>query len=311
MEKFGISNAAPHAISDAVSLAIAAGDDSPVTICDVSPPRGADPSALADAAGLDADFLCVAYAPGQSVRLGSALSAAILIRDFGRRAAFNLATRDMNRIAVQSALLDAAALGAENVVVLRGDPVSERDSRRVSQVNDYTTTALLRDIVRMNGGRDFRGRRLTAPTTFCAGATADLSKPLEREAALVARKARAGAEFILCQSAFDADRAARFRSLVKTALDDDLSAGAGMPRLFVGAQIPSAEGGRIFGDFPKRSLAELRAGRSGLDIATENAAALWDAGFRLFYIIPPILANGARDYETANRLQEGLGTAPG
>ena len=307
-----MSNNPPRSISDAVSLADADGGNASVTICDVSPPRGADPSALAEAAGVDADFLCVAYAPGQSVRLGSAVSAAVLIRDFGRRAAFNLATRDMNRIAVQSALLDAAALGAENVVALRGDPVSERDSRRVSQVNDYTTTSLLGDIGRMNGGRDFRGRRLTAPTAFCAGATADLSNPLEHEAALAARKARAGAEFILCQSAFNAKRAARFRRLVKTALDDNPDdAGGDMPRLFVGVQIPSSDGGHIFGDFPKRSLAELRAGRSGLDIATENAAALWDAGFRLFYIIPPILPNGARDYETANRLLEGFGCADG
>lgn len=304
MVEYKMSNAAPRSISDAVSLAAADPDvKSSVAICDVSPPRGSDPSALAEAAGLGADFLCVAYAPGQSVRLGSALSAAILIRDYGQRAAFNLATRDMNRIALQSALLDAAAMGAENVVALRGDPVSERDSRRVSQVSDYTTTALLRDIGRMNGGRDFRGRRLTARTAFCAGATADLSNPLEREAALTARKARAGAEFILCQSAFDSDRAARFRRLVKTALADDPADGD-MPRLFAGVQIPSADGGHIFGDFPRRSLAELRAGRSGLDIATENAAALWDAGFRLFYIIPPILPNGARDYETANRLLE-------
>lgn len=292
----------PPSISQAVSLAP---DNSPVTICDISPPRGADAGALADAAGVRADFLCVAYAPGQSVRLGSALSAAILIRDFGRRAAFNLATRDMNRITIQSALLDAAALGADNVVALRGDPISERDSRRVSQVNDYTTTTLLRDIRRMNGGRDFRGRRLIAPTSFRPGATADLSNPLEREAALAANKARAGAEFILCQSAFDPARTLRFQDILKTALADRPD---DMPRLFAGVQIPSAEG-RVFGDFPERSLAELRAGRAGLDIATENAAALWDAGFRLFYIIPPILANGERDYEAANRLLEGLGAS--
>ena len=215
----------PTSISQAVSQA----GDTSVTICDISPPRGADISALADAASVRADFLCVAYAPGQSVRLGSALSAAILIRDFGRRAAFNLAARDMNRIAVQSALLDAAALGADNVVALRGDPISERDSRRVSQVNDYSTTALLRDIRRMNGGRDFRGRRLIAPTAFCPGATADLSNPLEREAALAANKARAGAEFILCQSAFDPARTTRFQDILTTALADRPG---DMPRLF-------------------------------------------------------------------------------
>ena len=281
----------------------AAGENSAVTICDVSPPRGADAALLADAAGAATDFLCVAYAPGQSVRLGSALSAAILIREFGRPAAFNLAARDMNRIAVQSALLDAAALGANNVTALRGDPISPRDSRRVTQVNDYTATALLRDIRRMNRGRDFRGLRLRAPTAFCAGATADLSNPIEREAALTAKKAEAGAEFILCQSTFDAARTLRFRSVLKERLADS----GDMPALFVGVQIPSAEGGPIFGDFPERSRAELRAGRAGLDIASENAAALWDAGFRRFYIIPPIHPNGARDYETANRLLERLG----
>ena len=290
-----------------ISEAVAAADENAaVTICDVSPPRGADASALADAARVSADFLCVAYAPGQSVRLGSAVSAAILIREFGRRAAFNLAARDMNRIAIQSALLDAAALGANNVTALRGDPISPRESRRVTQVNDYATTALLRDIRRMNRGIDFRGLPLRAPTAFCAGATADLSNPLEREAALAAKKATAGADFILCQSTFDAARTLRFQRILKARLGDS----GDTPSLFAGVQIPSAEG-IVFGDFPERSRAELRAGRSGLDMAQENAAALWDAGFRLFYIIPPILTNGARDYEAANRLIGWIGDMGG
>ena len=296
------STAESRSISEAVA---AADEDAAVTICDVSPPRGADAAALADAARVAADFLCVAYAPGQSVRLGSAVSAAILIRDFGRRAAFNLAARDMNRIAIQSALLDAAALGANNVTALRGDPISPRDSRRVTQVNDYATTALLRDIRRMNRGIDFRGLPLRAPTAFCAGATADLSNPLEREAALAAKKATAGADFILCQSTFDAARTLRFRRTLKERLGDSAA-----PSLFAGVQIPSVEG-VVFGDFPQRSRAELRAGGSGLDMAMENAAALWDAGFRLFYIIPPILTNGARDYEAANRLIGWIGDRGG
>ena len=229
------------------------------------------------------------------------MSAAILTERYGRRAAFNLATRDMNRIAVQSALLDAAALGAENVVVLRGEPLSERDSRRVSEVNDYATTALLRDIGEMNRGLDFRGRALDSPTAFCAGATADLSNPLEREAALAARKTAAGAEFILCQAAFDAARMSDFARRLR-----ERPGSSPAPCLFAGVQIPSEEG-TIFGDASGSVRAELRAGRSGLDMATENAAALRDAGFRLFYIIPPILAGGARDYEAASRLAEFIG----
>ncbi len=292
--------------ADARTIAVAArrvadGAAAALTVCDVSPPRGANADALAAAAEVRADFLCAAHSPGRSVRLGSALSAGILLRRYGRRAAFTIAARDMNRIAVQSALLDAAALGVENVVALRGEPLTERDSRSVSEVNDYTTTALLRDIGGMNRGRDFRGRRLDAPTSFCAGATADLSNPIEREAALAARKAAAGAEFILCQAAFTPARMADFARRLRPRL-----AAAPMPSLFAGVQIPSAEG-TIFGDASGRVRAELRAGRSGLDMATENAAALLDAGFRLFYIIPPILANGARDYEAANRLLERIG----
>ena len=285
-------------VSEAVDNA---NDGAAVIICDVSPPRGADAGSLADAARVGADFLCVAYSPGRSVRLGSAVTAGILTQRFGRRAAFNLAVRDMNRIAIQSALLDAAALGVDNVAALRGDPLSERDSRLASAVNDYTTTALLRDIGEMNRGRDFRGRRLDAPTAFCAGATADLSNPIEREATLAARKAKAGAEFILCQAAFDAARTLAFARRLAERLAPETAA----PRLFAGVQIPSADG-TIFGNAADldRVLAELRAGRSGLDMATENAAALRDAGFDLFYIIPPILPKGARDYAAADRLIE-------
>ena len=288
-------NAEARTVSEAVERA----DGAAVTICDVSPPRGARAGSLADAARVRADFLCAAHSPGRSVRLGAATAAGILVQRFGRRAAFNLATRDMNRIAVQSALLDAAAMGVDNVAALRGDPLSERDSRQVSAVNDYTTTALLRDIGEMNRGRDFRGRRLDAPTAFCAGATADLSNPIGREAALTARKAKAGAEFILCQAAFDPARTLDFQRRLMERLAPETAA----PNLFAGVQIPSADG-TIFGDASGRALAELRAGRSGLDMAMENAAALMDAGFNLFYIIPPILPKGERDYEAADRLIE-------
>ena len=285
-------------VSEAVDNAA---DGAAVIICDVSPPRGADAGSLVDAARVGADFLCAAYSPGRSVRLGSAVTAGILTQRFGRRAAFNLAVRDMNRIAIQSALLDAAALGVDNVAALRGDPLSERDSRLASAVNDYTTTALLRDIGEMNRGRDFRGRRLDAPTAFCAGATADLSNPIEREATLAARKAKAGAEFILCQAAFDAARTLAFARRLAERLAPETAA----PRLFAGVQIPSADG-TIFGSAADRArvLAELCAGSPGLDIAAENAAALHDAGFNLFYIIPPILPKGARDYEAADLLIE-------
>ena len=52
-------------------------------VCDVSPPRGADAGLLADAAGVCADFLCVAYSPGQSVRVNTVIAASLLASRFG------------------------------------------------------------------------------------------------------------------------------------------------------------------------------------------------------------------------------------
>ena len=42
----------------------------------------------------------------------------------GIDATFTLATRDMNRLALQSQLLGAQMLGLENVIVVQGDPFS-------------------------------------------------------------------------------------------------------------------------------------------------------------------------------------------
>ena len=44
-------------------------------ICDFSPPRGGDTALLGDVASLDADFISVAYNPGLSVRVNSAMTA--------------------------------------------------------------------------------------------------------------------------------------------------------------------------------------------------------------------------------------------
>ena len=122
--------------------------------------RKLDRDPLEEAASLDADFLSVAYNPGQSVRVNSAFAAKYISDCHGKPTVFTLATRDMNRIAIQSLLLGASWAGLHNVVVVRGDPIRARDRDRVTTVSDYTTTALLADIAAMNRGLDFRGLSL-------------------------------------------------------------------------------------------------------------------------------------------------------
>ena len=100
-------------------------------ICDFSPPRSGNPEVV-EHAQIDADFVSVAYNPGRAVRTSSAMLAAAIQRS-GKNAVFTLATRDMNKLALQSQLLGAQMLGLQNVVVVQGDPFGQKDHRHQHQ----------------------------------------------------------------------------------------------------------------------------------------------------------------------------------
>ena len=104
---------------------------------------------------LDADFISVAYNPGKSTRVNPVAAAHWIKTNLGKEVVFTLATRDMNKVAVQSLLLGAELLGLENVVVVSGDALSRRELSLLKAVADYTPTGLLRAIGEMNRGIDW------------------------------------------------------------------------------------------------------------------------------------------------------------
>ena len=264
-------------------------------ICDFSPPRSGSISE-ARRAHIPADFISVAYNPGRAVRANSAMLAAAIRRETGKETIFTLATRDMNRLAIQSLLLGAQMLGLENVVVVQGDPFSDRDLTLTKRVNDYRPTGLIAGIRAMNEGVDFRGSSLREPTGFCIGATFDLGKGIEREAALAARKVDAGADFLMSQPIFDPEDAHRFRDSYERQSGEAL----GVP-VFYGLQILEA-GGVLFSTVPEGVRAELERGRSGVEIAVELYGRFREAGLHDVYLMPPIRRGGARDYGAAREL---------
>lgn len=270
-------------------------------ICDFSPPRAGDPALLAPAAGLDVDFISVAYNPGRAVRVNSAMLAAAIRQQGGKEVVFTLATRDMNKLALQSQLLGAQLLGLANVIVVQGDPFSERDLAQVKAVADLTSSQLITSIARMNQGEDYRSSQLRAPTDFCIGATVDLGRGIRREARLAHRKARAGAQFFITQPVFDAGDAARFR--------DSYATGAGEPLtlpVFFGLQVLEPEG-ILFSSVPQHFRDELTRGRSGVELAVELYRQFQENGIHNIYLVPPIRRGGARNYAAA---QEVLANVP-
>ncbi len=269
-------------------------------ICDFSPPRSADPATLEPAKSLGADFICVAYSPGRSVRADSAMMASAISQRFGKEVIFNLATRDMNRLAVQNHLLGAEMLGLKNVVVLKGDDFGDKDLSRVKHVGDFTPTGLIQALERMNEGLDFRGRKLSSPSDLCIGATIDLSRPLGSEAELTHRKVSAGAHFFLTQPVFGTDEVASFLDAYRAASGEDLS-----QPVFFGVQV-LVKDGVIFSTVPQRIRTDLEGGREGTDIALQLLQDFSALGIKRIYLVPPILKGGARDYQAAQRVIDGV-----
>jgi len=265
----------------------------PLIAMDCSPPRSGDPSFADALTGIEADFVCAAYSPGRSARMDPVAAAASVRRVAGLDAIFSLSTRDMNRLALQMHLLGAQALGLDNVLVLHGDEFSAKDLTRTRPVRDVAPTGLLADIRAMNEGRDFKGLMLAEPTALCAGAAIDLSKGVEAEAALAHRKVEAGTQFIVAQPTYDPaprrDFLDRCESLAGAAFETPV---------FWGVQLLTRDG-LVFGDPPPRLVDEIAQGRPPADAAVEIAGALRDAGAEAFYVVPPILKGGRRDYEAA------------
>lgn len=260
-------------------------------ICDFSPPRSGNPEAVVEAQ-IDADFISVAYNPGRAVRTNSAMLAAA-IQSSGKNAVFTLATRDMNKLALQSQLLGAQMLGLQNVVVVQGDPFGQQDQGRVASVDDYHTTGLVTAIAQMNQGQDFKDGQLRSPTDFCVGATVDLSRGIEEEARLAVRKVQAGAEFLITQPVFNVDHVARYRESYA------YQAGkAGTLPIYFGLQILEKDG-VLFSSVPELVCRELERGRSGIDIALELYQKFQEARLNNIYLMPPIKRGGARNYEAA------------
>ncbi|MCY4559859.1 MAG: methylenetetrahydrofolate reductase [Chloroflexi bacterium] len=264
----------------------------PAFICDYSPPRSGRPEDV-PAPPQSADFVSAAYNPGRAVRMNPVAAAAVLRDHHGADPIFTLATRDMNRLALESLLLGAQALGLENVIVVAGDPLGARDS--ASPVYDYRPTELIASIANLNTGSDHRGSNLRAPTDFCIGATVDLGRGIESEARLASRKVAAGAHFLITQPVFDPADVGRFA--------DEYVRGSGQPLpvpVFYGVGLMEPNG-VSFANVPRWVTDDLAAGRSGVDIALQAWDSLRSAGAADCYLVPPIRRNGARDYDAASR----------
>ncbi len=125
--------------------------------------------------------------------------------------------RDKNRIALQSDLIGASALGVSNVLVLTGDPAEVGDEKEAKFVGDFEgSTDLIALIKKINDtGNLNSGRKINNPPEFLIGAAdAPFSPPIDWKPEKLIAKVESGAQFFQTQYCFDMDVCKKYFSIL-------------------------------------------------------------------------------------------------
>ena len=179
---------------------------------EIAPPRGSDVSAMRTAVETLAPHctaLNVTDNQGASLHMSS-LGASMMIRDMGVEPIFQQTCRDRNRLALQSDLLAAWALGLENVLIVTGDDPRAGDHPHAKGVFDLDSTQLVQIARGMNAGTDMLGRPLKGGTGFYIGAAVfPEAEPWDVQLARASAKIEAGVRFFQTQAVFDIEKLVR------------------------------------------------------------------------------------------------------
>jgi methylenetetrahydrofolate reductase (NADPH) len=186
---------------------------------EVGPPRGAGPDAITrkvDALRGWVDAVNITDNQGANARLSS-LAGSVAALAAGVEPVMQLTCRDRNRIALQSELLSAGALGIPNVLLMTGDHPRFGDHPDAKPVFDLDSTQLLWAARTMRDqGLLMSGRKVDPPPRWLIGAVENPSAPPDRfRATRLGKKVAAGAEFVQTQYVFAPGPFARWLAEVR------------------------------------------------------------------------------------------------
>jgi len=132
------------------------------------------------------------------------MASAVILLEQGVEPIMQMTCRDRNRIAIQSDLIGAAALGIENILCLTGDHQKFGDNPEARGVFDLDSTQLIATVAELNAGRLLSGTQIKKPTNFLIGGAANpFAEPLEMRIIRLEKKIEAGAKLIQTQPVFD------------------------------------------------------------------------------------------------------------
>lgn len=174
------------------------------------PPRGALPAKVREKAEMlrgCVDAVNVTDNQTAMVRMSS-LAACILIKQMGLNPLLQMVTRDRNRLAMQSDVIGAYSHGIDTMLCLSGDHPHFGDHPMAAAVHDIDSIQAV-DMVRTmrDEGLFQGGQAIDGPPKMFIGAAANpFADPFELRVARLAKKVRAGVDFVQTQCIYNVEK---------------------------------------------------------------------------------------------------------
>ncbi|WP_372677665.1 methylenetetrahydrofolate reductase [Desulfosarcina sp.] len=191
---------------------------------ELGPPRGTNVSVVREKAkhlvGM-VDAVNITDNQTAMVRMSSWAASLIAIEE-GLEPNYQMVCRDRNRLAMQADILGASALGIRNMLALSGDHQQFGDHPQAKGVFDIDSTQLIGMVKKMRDEGKFLGGADIdePPKIFIGGAANPFAEPHEWRVHRLAKKIKAGVDFVQTQCIYNMDR---MRQWVKESVDMGLT----------------------------------------------------------------------------------------
>jgi len=174
------------------------------------PPRGAVPEKVRKKAEMLKDVVdAVNVTDNQTamVRMSS-FAACVILKQMGLHPILQMVTRDRNRLAMQSEILGAYSHGINTMLCLSGDHPHFGDHPMAANVYDLDSIQLIQTVHKMRAEGKFQGGEdiENPPKMFIGAAANPFADPFELRVRRLAKKVKAGVDFIQTQCIYNIDK---------------------------------------------------------------------------------------------------------
>ena len=193
---------------------------------ELGPPKSADPEIVksrAECVKGVADAVNITDNQTAIVRMSS-IAAGLIAKQAGLEPIVQITCRDRNRLAIQSDILGACALGVHNILCLSGDHQCLGNHPTSKNVFDMDSIQLIGMLKQMRDEKTFAcGEAICnskkdpgmAPRVFIGAAANPFGDPFASRVVRLAKKANAGVDFIQTQCVYDMERFIRWMEAVR------------------------------------------------------------------------------------------------